>query len=317
MGDLPKERITPDKVFNSTRIDLCRPFLIKNKYQRKGPEIKVYVCIFICLVTKVIHLEIISDLISQSLIAALKRFISRRGKCHKIFSDNGANMIGANREIKALSKLVRGREESLFAFLAEEGIEWSFIPHRSPNWGGLWEANIKSLKYHFKRVAGNSKFSYEELLTLITQIEAILNSRPLTPLSFDVDDLEVLTPAHFLIERTITAIVEPSLLQCESNRLNVWQRITKSVQTIWKRWRISYLNSLQQRKKWIAKKENLKLGGMVLIREENIPPCKWLLGRVVKIYMGKDKKVKIVDIKTGKGIYKRPINRLSILPIEN
>ncbi|GFT75896.1 DUF5641 domain-containing protein [Trichonephila clavipes] len=106
----------------------------------------------------------------------------------------------------------------------KEGIEWSFIPPRSPNWGGLWEANIKSLKYHFKRVAGNSKFSYEELLTLITQIEAILNSRPLTPFTSDVDDLEVLTPAHFLIGRPITAIVEPSLLQCESNRLNVWQR---------------------------------------------------------------------------------------------
>ncbi|GFX06507.1 integrase catalytic domain-containing protein [Trichonephila clavipes] len=128
MGDLPKERITPDKVFNSTGIDLCGPFFIKNKYQRKGPEIKVYVCIFICLVTKAIHLEIISDLTSQALIAALKRFISRRGKCHKIFSDNGTNMIGANREIKALSKLVRDREESLFAFFAEEGIEWSFIP---------------------------------------------------------------------------------------------------------------------------------------------------------------------------------------------
>ncbi|GFX35268.1 integrase catalytic domain-containing protein [Trichonephila clavipes] len=223
----------------------------------------------------------------------------------------------ANREIKALSKLVRDREESLFAFFAKEGIEWSFIPPRSPNWGGLWEANIKSLKYHFKRVAGNSKFSYEELLTLITQIEAILNSRPLTPLSSDVDDLEVLTPAHFLIGRPITAIVEPSLLQCESNRLNVWQRITKSVQTIWKRWSLSYLNSLQQRKKWIVNKENLKLGDMVLIREENLPPCKWLLGRVVKIYMGKDKKVRVVDIKTGKGIYKRSINRLSILPIEN
>ncbi|GFW03236.1 integrase catalytic domain-containing protein [Trichonephila clavipes] len=317
MGDLPKERITPDKVFNSTGIDLCGPFFIKNKYQRKGPEIKVYVCIFICLVTKAIHLEIISDLTSQALIAALKRFISRRGKCHKIFSDNGTNMIGANREIKALSKLVRDREESLFAFFAEEGIEWSFIPPRSPNWGGLWEANIKSLKYHFKRVAGNSKFSYEELLTLITQIEAILNSRPLTPLTSDVDDLEVLTPAHFLIGRPITAIVEPSLLQCDSNRLNVWQRITKSVQTIWKRWSLSYLNSLQQRKKWIVNKENLKLGDMVLIREENLPPCKWLLGRVVKIYMGKDKKVRVVDIKTGKGIYKRSINRLSILPIEN
>ncbi|GFW03662.1 integrase catalytic domain-containing protein [Trichonephila clavipes] len=179
-------------------------------------------------------------------------------------------MIGANREIKALSKIVRDREESLFAFFAEEGIEWSFIPPRSPNLGGLWESIIKSLKYHFKRVAGNSKFSYEELLTLIMQIEAILNPRSLTLLQSDVDDLEVLAPAHFLIGRPITAIVEPSLLQCESNRLNVWKQIiTKSVQTIWKRLSLSYLNSLQQRKKWIVNKENLNLGDMVLIRKKN------------------------------------------------
>ncbi|GBN56105.1 hypothetical protein AVEN_110858-1 [Araneus ventricosus] len=317
MGNLPKERITPDKVFSSTGIDLCGPFLIKNKYQRKGPEIKVYVCIFICLVTKAIHLEIISDLTSQSLIATLKRFISRRGKCHKIFSDNGSNMVGANRALRDLNKLVRNRNESLYAFFAEENIEWSFIPPRSPNWGGLWEANIKAFKYHFKRVAGNSKFSYEELLTLTTQIEAILNSRPLTPLSADVDDLEVLTPAHFLIGRPITAIVEPSLIDFETNRLNVWQRITKSVQTIWKRWSLSYLNGLQQRKKWVVNNENLKIGDMVLIREENLPPCKWLMGRVIALYPGQDNKVRVVDVKTSKGIYKRSINKLSVLPIEN
>ncbi|GFT50470.1 integrase catalytic domain-containing protein [Trichonephila clavipes] len=118
-------------------------------------------------------------------------------------------MIGANREMIALTKLVRDREVSLFAFFAEDDIEWSFIPPRSPNWGDLWEAKIKSLKYHFKRVAGNSKFSYEELLTLITQIKASLNTLPFTPFSSDVDDLEFLTTAHFLIGRPITAIVEP------------------------------------------------------------------------------------------------------------
>ncbi|GFS71372.1 integrase catalytic domain-containing protein [Trichonephila clavipes] len=121
MGDLPKGRITPDKVFNSTGIDLCEPF-IKNKYQWKVPEIKVYVCIFICLETKDIHLEIISDLTSQALIAALKRFISKKGKCHKIFSDNGTNM--SKLMSNALSKLVGDREESLFAFLAEDDVEW-------------------------------------------------------------------------------------------------------------------------------------------------------------------------------------------------
>ncbi|GBM60717.1 hypothetical protein AVEN_147972-1 [Araneus ventricosus] len=224
---------------------------------------------------------------------------------------------GANRVLRDLNKLVRDRNESLYAFFAEESIEWSFIPPRSSNWGGLWEANIKAFKYHFKRVAGNPKFSYEELLTLTTQIEAILNSRPLTPLSADVDDLEVLTPAHFLIGRPITAIVEPSLIDFETNRLNIWQRITKSVQTIWKRWSLSYLNGLQQRKKWVVNNENLKIGDMVLIREENLPPCKWLMGRVIALYPGQDNKVRVVDVKTSKGIYKRSFNKLSVLPIEN
>ncbi|GBN04679.1 hypothetical protein AVEN_31100-1 [Araneus ventricosus] len=166
----------------------------------------------------------------------------------------------------------------------EENFKWSFISPRSLNWGGLWEANIRAFKYHFKRVAGNSKFSYEELLTLTTQIEAILSSCPLTPLSADVDDLEVLTPAHFLIGRPITAIVEPSLVDFETNRLNVWQRITKSVQTIWKRRSLLYLNGLQQRKKWVVNNENLKIGDIVLIREENLPPCKWIMGRVIALY---------------------------------
>ncbi|GBM35801.1 hypothetical protein AVEN_108988-1 [Araneus ventricosus] len=202
-------------------------------------------------------------------------------------------------------------------FFAEENIEWSFIPPRSPNWGGLWEANIKAFKYHFKCVAGNSKFSYEELLTLTSQIEAILNSRPLTSLSADVDDKEVLTPAHFLIGRSIMAIVEPSLIDFETNRFNVWQRILKLVQTIWKRWSLSYLNGLQQRKKLVVNNENLKIGDMVLIREENLSPCKWLMGRVIALYPGRDNKVRVVDVKTSKGIYKRSINKFSVLPIEN
>ncbi|GBM37010.1 hypothetical protein AVEN_31858-1 [Araneus ventricosus] len=117
------------------------------------------------------------------------------------------------------------------------------------------------------------------------------------PSKADVDDLEILTPAHFLIGRSITAIVEPSLIDFETNRLNVWQRITKSVQTIWKRWSLSYLNGLQQRKNWVVNNENLKIGDMVLIREENLPPCKWLMGRVIALYPGQDNKRDTVCVK--------------------
>ncbi|GFX74945.1 integrase catalytic domain-containing protein [Trichonephila clavipes] len=131
---------------------------------------------------------------------------------------------GANAELERLYKLVINPDPELAGFLVDENINWKFLPPRAPNFGGLWEAGAKSFKFHFKREAGNSKFTYEEFLTIMTQIEGILNSRPLTPLSTDIDDLSVLTPAHFLIGRPITSISEPNIIHIETNRLNMHQR---------------------------------------------------------------------------------------------
>ncbi|XP_071041418.1 uncharacterized protein [Parasteatoda tepidariorum] len=91
-----------------------------------------------------VHIELVSDLTSEAFIATLKRFTARRGKCAKLFSDNAKNFVGTNNEIKKLHEMVRKPDESLAAYLAAEGIEWKFIPPSSPNFGGLWEAAIKS-----------------------------------------------------------------------------------------------------------------------------------------------------------------------------
>ncbi|GBO16061.1 hypothetical protein AVEN_192979-1 [Araneus ventricosus] len=113
------------------------------------------------------------------------------------YSDNGKTFVGANLEIKGLLKLVKEPNETLSDFLSAEGIEWKFIPPRAPSFGGLWEAAVKSAKYHLKRIVGRSNLTYEEFLTVSIQIEGILNSRPLCPLSSSTDDLNALTPAHF------------------------------------------------------------------------------------------------------------------------
>ncbi|GFU92807.1 integrase catalytic domain-containing protein [Trichonephila clavipes] len=172
----------------------------------------------------------------------------------------------ANAEVKRLYKLVINPDPELAGFLVDENINWKFLPPRAPNFGGLWEAGVKSFKFHFKREAGNSRFTYEEFLTIMTQIEGILNSRPLTPLSTDIDDLSVLTPAHFLIGRPITSINEPNIIHIETNRLNIYQRLTKIVQSIWKRWSNNYLSNLQQRSKWKFEKDNARVGDLVLIK---------------------------------------------------
>ncbi|GFU41729.1 integrase catalytic domain-containing protein [Trichonephila clavipes] len=212
---------------------------------------------------------------------------------------------------------IRKPDEKLANYLAVEGIEWKFIPARSPNFGGLWEAAIKSCKYHLKRVVNGINLTYEELLTVTVQIEGILNSRPLCTLSNNDDDFQVLTPAHFLINRSLNSLEEPNLTKCKESNLKKWQKITKIVQLMWKFWSRNYLNQLQQRGKWMFEKNNVKIGDLVLIIEENLPTYKWALGRIVELYYGEDKKVRVVKIKTQYSTCKRAISKICVLPMED
>ncbi|GBL67067.1 hypothetical protein AVEN_220554-1 [Araneus ventricosus] len=180
MGDLSEERVNPNFVFNSVGIDFAGPFYIKIKFLKRDPPTKIYVCIIICLSTKAIHLELVSDLSSETLIEALKRFMDRRGKCRKILSDNATNFVGTKNEINRLFKLMEQQDTLFQNFLSEEEITWSHIPPRAPHHGGLWEVSVKSFKFYFKRVVSNNCLTYEEFLTILIQIEGLLISRPLT-----------------------------------------------------------------------------------------------------------------------------------------
>ncbi|GFT08105.1 integrase catalytic domain-containing protein [Trichonephila clavipes] len=197
MGNLPRDRVVPDYPFNCSGVDFCSPFMIT-----------------------AIHMEIVSDLTSDAFIATLKRFFSRRGKRAKLYSDNGKTFAGANKELKRFLKLIEDSDDNLAGFLSAEGIEWKFIPPRAPSFGGLWEASVKSIKYHLKRVVSGSNLTYEEFLTVCIQIEGILNSRPLCPLSSNSDDLNALTPAPFLIGRSMTSVVEPNLIELKEKNGN-------------------------------------------------------------------------------------------------
>ncbi|GFV22577.1 integrase catalytic domain-containing protein [Trichonephila clavipes] len=255
MGNLPSERVNISSSFTITGLDLCGPFLVKYKNQRKGTLNKVYICVCICFSTKAIHLELLSDLTSDALIATLKRFTKRRGKCSKLYTDNATNFVGANSILKKFHNLINFPDENLAKYFMSENIDWKFIPPKSPHFGGLWDAGVKSVKHHLKRVIGNLHFTFEEFETIMIQVEGILNSRPLTLLSSDADYFDVLTPGHFLIGRPITSIPEPNLIDVNENRLSRWEKITKVVQRTWKKWKSDYLNTLQARSKWITEKK--------------------------------------------------------------
>ncbi|GFX62289.1 pro-Pol polyprotein [Trichonephila clavipes] len=288
MANLPRDRVTPNYPFNVTGVDFAGPFFIKFKNQRKGALNKIYVVVYVCLCTKAIHLDFVTDLTSQAFIASLKRFFGRRGKCAKITTDNAKTFVGANAEIKKLFKMIKLPDHTLAEFLTNESIEWNFIPPRSPNHGGLLEAGVKEFKFHLKRVVGNAHLTLEEFITILCEIEAVLNSRPLTPLTSNFDDFETLTPGHFLVGRPLTSIVEAQITNINENQLSRWERVKKITQHIYKLWKRDYLNNLQERHKWKFNKNNVSVGTLVLIKDENLPSTKWSTGRITEIFPGTD-----------------------------
>lgn len=189
-------------------------------------------------------------------------------------------------------------EKQIAEHIARDGVNWHFNPPSAPHFGGLWEAGVKSTKNHLKRAIGLSCLTYEELSTLLIQIEAILNSRPLCALTNDTEDLSAISPGHFLIGKEIIATPEPSYLNIKDHCLDRWKRIQQLQQSFWKKWHTEYLQQLQSRTKWMVSTNNLKINDMVLVKEDNMPPLKWLLGRIIKTHPGADQKVRVVTVRT-------------------
>ncbi|XP_035213254.1 uncharacterized protein LOC118187155 [Stegodyphus dumicola] len=243
MGDLPSPRVQPSRPFAVTGVDYAGPYSIKSQVGRRTKTFKCYVSIFVCFSTKAVHLELVSDLSTSTFLAALKRFIARRGKPSKISSDCATNFKGASKELKEIYKNAARIEKSseLCDYITSEGITWLFNPPTSPHYGGLWESNVKSMKFHLKRVLGSTLLTYEEFLTVLTQVEACMNSRPLCAMSSDPNDFSALTPGHFLIGAPLLAIPESDLSDVKSSRLKRWSLVQQTVQHFWKRWCAEYL----------------------------------------------------------------------------
>lgn len=316
MGELPSGRLEGSYPFENTGVDYAGPFLIRDRNTRNYKTSKAYIALFICFLSKAIHIELVSDLTSECFIAALRRFVARRGKPKTIHSDNGTNFVGAKNKLNEIAQFLKASNirSSIMDYTADQGIEWVFIPPRAPHFGGLWEAGVKSIKIHLKRVIGTTPLTFESFSTVLTQVEAVLNSRPLSPLSSDPQDPNPLTPSHFLIGRAIASTLDQPLQQISENRLNNYQKLQRLIQSFWTRWRKEYISELQVRNKWKIREPNLKEGDLVILKEDNLPPCHWVLGRIQEIHLGKDKLSRVVTVKCSSGVIKRPISKICPLP---
>lgn len=318
MGELPKQRVTPSPPFSVTGVDYAGPMLIKQGSYRPK-VVKAYIAVFVCMSTKAVHLELVSDLTTDAFIAALQRFVSRRGIVSEMHSDNATNFRGAQHELHHLYELFQKEHEvnRIIRYCQSKEMEWQFIPPDAPEFGGLWEAAVKSTKNHLKRVIGNDKLTFEEMVTVLCEIEAILNSRPLFTVYNDPADPEVITPSHFLIGRPMTAIPEPTYTDVKISRLTRWQHMQLMREHFWRAWSRDYLSSLQPRKKNRMEIANVRPGMIVLLQDKNQPPLHWKLGRVTAVYPGPDNLVRAVDVYSEGTTFRRAITKLSILPIED
>ena len=336
MGQLPPSRLDPDYVFFNTGIDYAGPYKTLAGHTRRPVELKTYLAVFICFYTKAVHLELVRDATTESFIAALTRFCGRRGLPKVIHSDHGSNFMGAKNQLEELYQLLENDEtkNEIQSYLLQQKITWETVPVRAPHFGGLWEAAVRSTKFHLKRVIGERRLKYDELETVIIQVEACLNSRPLGAMaSHPLDGVCPLTPGHFLIGRALKSYPEEAI-NFNPTPLQRWVHCQKIIQGFWKRWSQEYLQQLQRAVKWHKREKNFQPGDIVLLTDGNTFHQQWSTARIEKVYTGVDGAVRAADVRVVKSytpekydnkrklaeqivvktaVYRRPIHKLAML----
>ena len=311
MADLPPHRLEADSPpFTNTGIDCFGPFEVVRFRKTE----KRYGVIFTCLVSRAIHIEVATSLETDSFINALRRFIARRGNVQVIRSDNGTNFVGAERELKKELKV--WNDSVVSEFMLQKSIEWKFHPPTASHFGGVWEREIRSIRKVLSSVMNEQRvrLSDDSLNTLLCEVESILNNRPLTAVSDDLNDLEALTPNHLLLLNSSPSFPPGLFSRDDVYVRRRWRQVQYLADLFWYRWKKEYLTSLQKRYKWNTKHVNCSVGDLVLLIDQNLPRNQWPLGRIVEVHQSHDDEVnhqirvvtvRVANVKTLKELGRR------------
>ena len=283
---LVKTRVNQTDPFQVTGVDFTGELFVRTP----SGERKVYICLFTCAVSRAIHLEIVTDLTMESFLYAFRRFAGRRSVPRLLLSDNGSAFIAAAEELKTLFQSVELAET-----LARKGTEWKFIPKRAPWFGGFWERLIGLTKTTLKKTLGRTHATLESLQTIVVEIEAILNDRPLTYVSSDARDPEPITPSHLPHGRRIVAlphsttedeIQDPDFGDNSEirGRAKKQAHIIKHFQS---RWKSEYLTALREAHRACGSNtQQVKTGDVVLIHDDTLR-INWRMAVIESVNKGR------------------------------
>ena len=330
---LPADRVTEASPFQIIGIDFTGPIHIEEtkittkRTTKKCPvktvkvktTSKAYIALTTCAVTRAVHLELVPDLSTDAFMRSFRRFVSRRGTSQVIYSDNAQTYKCAEKGIKQCYEILNSPKFQ--EFLSERSIKWKYICPLSPWWGGYWERLMKTIKIPLKKVLGKSFMSSDELYTVLTEVEAMVNSRPICAVHDDPNSLEYLTPANFLIGRSTINLpvrplkhteVHPTVTRKELN--NLLRNQEKALKRVWKMWREEYLRSLGTSPA-IKDQMPIKEGDLVMVASNLQPRCTWSVGRVSELLEGRDGRIRSAIVKVKGKLRTRPVQLMSKLEV--
>jgi hypothetical protein len=299
---LPENRIKDAAVFQVIGVDLAGPLFLKD-------GTKTWMVIFTCAIYRAIHLELVTSCSTETFLLALFRFISRRGRPSTIYSDNGKNFEGADNLFGDLDWVKITADTKLHR------IQWIFNCPAAPWWGGFFERLIRNVKDLLKRMLGHSRLNYEQLITFLCEVEAVVNGRPLTYVTEDEDDLIPLTPSMFIRDLAQSDYPEITTLDGGSLR-DQYKGLITLRQQLRQRFRKEYLSLLVEK----GKKKPIhvfKMGDMVLIGDNTKKRLDWSMGRIIELIQGRDDHVRTARVKTENGSLLRPLQHLYPLEISS
>ena len=307
MAPIPEIRLRfTFRPFDQTAVDYAGPFTtVQGRGVRRQ---KRWLCLFTCLSTRAVHLEVAFGLDTDSFLNAFTRFTSRRGLPKEMVSDCGTNFVGAVNELKELISELD--QDKIQQSTANRGVTWRFNPPGAPHFGGIHEAMIKSAKKAIYGVIGTSDVTDEELITAVTGVESLLNARPLTYQSANPQDIVPLTPNHFLHGQLGGQFTPETVDTTEFSPRKRWRKVQEIISQVWRRWLQEYLPLLSRRPKWTEVVKDLKEDDVVLVLDSKLPRGRWPLGRIIETYPGRDGHTRVAKIQCGASTVVRPIHKL-------
>ena len=307
MAPLPTARLIPfEPPFTRVGVDYFGPLHVK----QGRSQVKRYGCLFTCMSVRAVHIEIAHSLEADSFICAYQRFVSRRGKPKEIFSDNGTNFKGGERELR--EALERWNQDKINDRLRQDEVQWNFNPPEASHQGGVWERMIKSVRKILNSLMKEQVVSDETLLTLMAEVEKIINDRPITEMSNSSEDPEPLTPSKLLLLKDNSS-VPYDIVEKEDVYNKRWRAAQCMANAFWKRWIREYLPSLQYRQKWTKPYRNFAVGDLVLIIDDRVSRGNWPMAIIEEVYPDKHGVVRQVKLKTSTNNLKRDVRKLCLL----